>query len=103
MTIFRDVLFSLSFALGAVATAKFMMTLCELNEVSCVNGEANRVRKRQAAKLAAQAEEAVMPQTASWLLPELPLFLMTAVATHLVMSFAQNADALQARPPSNGR
>ena len=30
-----------------------------------------------------------MLQTASWLLPELPLFLMTAVATHLVMSFAQ--------------
>ena len=24
-----------------------------------------------------------------WLLPELPLFLLTAVATHLVMSFAQ--------------
>jgi hypothetical protein len=34
-------------------------------------------------------EEAVMLQTASQLLPELPLFLMTAVATHLVMSFAQ--------------
>jgi hypothetical protein len=30
-----------------------------------------------------------MLQTVSWLLPELPLFLMTAVATHLVMSFAQ--------------
>ena len=30
-----------------------------------------------------------MLQTASQLLPELPLFLMTAVATHLVMSFAQ--------------
>ena len=30
-----------------------------------------------------------MLQTASWLLPELPLFLITAVATHLVMSFAQ--------------
>jgi len=30
-----------------------------------------------------------MPQTVSWLLPELPLFLITAVATHLVMSFAQ--------------
>jgi hypothetical protein len=30
-----------------------------------------------------------MPQTVSRLLPELPLFLMTAVATHLVMSFAQ--------------
>src|SRR5260370_13186248 len=30
-----------------------------------------------------------MLQTASRLLPELPLFLMTAVATHLVMSFAQ--------------
>src|SRR5262249_21431070 len=28
-------------------------------------------------------------QTASRLLPELPLILMTAVATHLVMSFAQ--------------
>src|SRR6202011_21745 len=33
--------------------------------------------------------EAVMLQTVSRLLPELPLFLMTAVATHLVMSFAQ--------------
>jgi hypothetical protein len=30
-----------------------------------------------------------MLQTASRLLPELPLFLMTAVATHLFMSFAQ--------------
>jgi hypothetical protein len=30
-----------------------------------------------------------MLQTVSRLLPELPLFLMTAVATHLVMSFAQ--------------
>jgi hypothetical protein len=30
-----------------------------------------------------------MLQTVSWLLPELPLFFMTAVATHLVMSFAQ--------------
>ena len=30
-----------------------------------------------------------MLQTVSWLLPELPLFLATAVATHLVMSFAQ--------------
>jgi hypothetical protein len=27
MTIFRDVLFSLSFALGAVATVKFVMVL----------------------------------------------------------------------------
>ena len=34
-------------------------------------------------------EEAVMFQTVSRLLPELALFLMTAVATHLVMSFAQ--------------
>jgi sterol desaturase/sphingolipid hydroxylase (fatty acid hydroxylase superfamily) len=34
-------------------------------------------------------EKAVMLQTVSWLLPELPLFLITAVATHLVMSFAQ--------------
>src|SRR6202049_4871283 len=34
-------------------------------------------------------EEAVMLQMVSRLLPELPLFLMTAVATHLVMSFAQ--------------
>jgi hypothetical protein len=33
--------------------------------------------------------EAVMLQTVSRLLPELALFLMTAVATHLVMSFAQ--------------
>ena len=30
-----------------------------------------------------------MLQTTSRLLPELPLFLMTAFATHLVMSFAQ--------------
>jgi hypothetical protein len=30
-----------------------------------------------------------MLQTVSRLLPELPLLLMTAVATHLVMSFAQ--------------
>ena len=30
-----------------------------------------------------------MLQTASRLLPEIPLFLVTAVATHLVMSFAQ--------------
>jgi hypothetical protein len=30
-----------------------------------------------------------MLQTVSRLLPELPLFIMTAVATHLVMSFAQ--------------
>jgi hypothetical protein len=34
-------------------------------------------------------EGAVMLQTVSRLLPELPLFLMIAVATHLVMSFAQ--------------
>src|SRR6266516_4500943 len=34
-------------------------------------------------------EKAVMLQTVSRLLPELPLFLITAVATHLVMSFAQ--------------
>ena len=34
-------------------------------------------------------EEAVMLQTVSRLLLELPRFLMTAVATHLVMSFAQ--------------
>ncbi len=34
-------------------------------------------------------ENAVMLQTVSRLLPELPLFLLTAVATHLVMSFAQ--------------
>src|SRR3974390_2280956 len=33
--------------------------------------------------------EAVMLQTVSRLLPEFPLFLMTAVATHLVMSCAQ--------------
>ena len=30
-----------------------------------------------------------MPQTVSWFPSELPLFLITAVATHLVMSFAQ--------------
>src|SRR6267143_4725283 len=34
-------------------------------------------------------EEAVMLPTVSRFLPELPLFLVTAVATHLVMSFAQ--------------
>src|ERR1700737_3626401 len=33
--------------------------------------------------------EAVIVQTVSRLLPELSLFLMTAVATHLIMSFAQ--------------
>jgi Polymer-forming cytoskeletal len=33
--------------------------------------------------------EAIMLQTASWLLAELSLFLVTAVVTHLVMSFAQ--------------
>jgi hypothetical protein len=30
-----------------------------------------------------------MLKTVSWLLPKLPLFLVIAVATHLVMSFAQ--------------
>src|SRR5260370_11749218 len=34
-------------------------------------------------------EKAVMLQTVSRILPELPLILVTAVATHLVMSFAQ--------------
>ena len=34
-------------------------------------------------------QTAAMLQTVSRLLPELPLILMTAVATHLVMSFAQ--------------
>jgi sterol desaturase/sphingolipid hydroxylase (fatty acid hydroxylase superfamily) len=34
-------------------------------------------------------EEVAMPQSAAWLLRELPLFVVTAVATHLVMSFAQ--------------
>src|SRR5260370_10997317 len=34
-------------------------------------------------------EEPAMLQPVSRLLPELPLILMTAVATHLVMSFAQ--------------
>ena len=41
------------------------------------------------AKLAVKPEETVMLQTVSPLLPELALLLMTAVATHLVMSFAQ--------------
>jgi hypothetical protein len=41
------------------------------------------------AKLALKPEEALMLQTVSRLLPELPLFLVTAVATHLVMSFVQ--------------
>jgi len=41
------------------------------------------------AKLPPQAEEAVMLQMASRLLAELPLILLTAVATHLFMSFAQ--------------
>jgi sterol desaturase/sphingolipid hydroxylase (fatty acid hydroxylase superfamily) len=41
------------------------------------------------AKLAVKPEETVMLQTVSRLLPELALLLMTAVATHLVMSFAQ--------------
>jgi flagellar biosynthesis protein FliP len=47
-------------------------------------------------------EETVMLQTVLRLLPELPLLLMTAIATHLVMSFCADAHALQARPPSNG-
>jgi Fatty acid hydroxylase superfamily len=34
-------------------------------------------------------EKAIMLQTVSRLLPELPLFLVTAATTHLVMSFAQ--------------
>jgi hypothetical protein len=34
-------------------------------------------------------EQALMLKTVSRLLPELPLFLMIAVATHLIMSFAQ--------------
>jgi sterol desaturase/sphingolipid hydroxylase (fatty acid hydroxylase superfamily) len=37
----------------------------------------------------AAIERDVMYQTAPWLLRQLPLFLVTAVATHLVMSFAQ--------------
>src|SRR5215831_12152525 len=41
------------------------------------------------AKLASLNQEAVMLQTVLRLLPELPLFLITAVATHLVMSFGQ--------------
>src|SRR6266498_3185167 len=47
-------------------------------------------------------EEVLMFQTVSRLLPEVSLILVTAVATHLVMSCA-DADALQARPPSKGR
>jgi sterol desaturase/sphingolipid hydroxylase (fatty acid hydroxylase superfamily) len=39
--------------------------------------------------LAPEPEEAVMLQTVLRLLSELPLYLMTAVCTHLVMSFAQ--------------
>ena len=41
------------------------------------------------AKLAVKPEETVMLQTVPRLLPELALLLVTAVATHLVMSFAQ--------------
>jgi sterol desaturase/sphingolipid hydroxylase (fatty acid hydroxylase superfamily) len=41
------------------------------------------------AKLAFEPEEAVMLQTVSRLLPEFPLFFMTAVATHLIISFGQ--------------
>ena len=48
-------------------------------------------------------EEAVMLQTVSRLLPELPLFLMTAVATHLVMSFAQMLMHYKLGHHSNGR
>ena len=44
-------------------------------------------------------EEAVMLQTVSRLLPELPLILMTAVATQVICA---DAHALQARPPPNG-
>ena len=36
-----------------------------------------------------ELEKTIMLQTVSRLLPELPLFLVTAVTTHLVMSFAQ--------------
>jgi len=49
-------------------------------------------------KLAPTLEEAVMLQTVSRFLPELPLFFMTAVATHLVMWICADADALQLGP-----
>ena len=44
-----------------------------------------------------------MFQTVSRLLPGIPLAVVTAVATHLVRPICADADALQARPPSNGR
>lgn len=46
-------------------------------------------RRSLRATLIAILTGAFMLQTASWLLRELPLFLVTGVATHLVMSFAQ--------------
>jgi hypothetical protein len=58
------------------------LSVCQLYEF--------RDRQRAiSAKLAVKPEETVMLQTVSPLLPELALLLMTAVATHLVMSFAQ--------------
>src|SRR6516225_3411223 len=45
--------------------------------------------RQSAGMVELSSEEAVMLQTVSRLLPELPLFLLTAAATHLVMSFAQ--------------
>jgi sterol desaturase/sphingolipid hydroxylase (fatty acid hydroxylase superfamily) len=41
------------------------------------------------AKFAHETEEEIMLRTVSRLLQEIPLFLLTAIATHLVMSFSQ--------------
>ena len=45
-------------------------------------------------------KEVFMFQTVSRLLPEVPLILVTAVATHLVMSFSQTLMHYTFRPPS---
>jgi hypothetical protein len=41
------------------------------------------------AKLTHETEEEIMLHTVSWLLQEISLFLLTAIATHLIMSFSQ--------------
>jgi hypothetical protein len=53
------------------------------------SGKRNLRHEDYCAKLARLAEETVLLQTVSRLLPLLSLYLVTAVTTHLVMSFAQ--------------
>ena len=50
-----------------------------------------------------EPEEALMLHTVSPLILKLSLFLMTAVATHLVMSFGQTLLHYKVAPPSNWR